>query len=79
MKMVKKDNKIVSYKNCISNVTLLIFHVIDLFISKTHKGSSKDSIQKAIQLLIEVEDSKNPLQDEEIVEELEIENNSFDG
>ena len=48
-----------------------MYPVKDLFISKTHKGSSKDSIQKAIQLLIEVEDSKNPLQDEEIVEELE--------
>ena len=45
--------------------------VKDLFISKTHKGSSKDSIQKAIQLLIEVENPENPLQDEEIVEELE--------
>ena len=48
-----------------------MYPVKDLFISKTHKGSSKDSIQKAIQLLIEVEDSENPLQDEEIVEELE--------
>ena len=47
-----------------------MYPVKDLFISKTHKGSSKDSIQKAIQLLIEVEDSENPLQDEEIVEEL---------
>ena len=47
-----------------------MYPVQDLFISKTHKGSSKDSIQKAIQLLIEVEDSENPLQDEEIVEEL---------
>lgn len=48
-----------------------MYPVIDLFISKTHKGSSKDSIQKAIQLLIEVENPENPLQDEEIVEELE--------
>lgn len=48
-----------------------IYPVKDLFISRTHKGSSKDSIQKAIQLLIEVEDKENPLQDEEIVEELE--------
>lgn len=48
-----------------------MYPVKDLFISKTHKGSSKDSIQKAIQLLIEVENSENPLQDEEIVEELE--------
>ena len=48
-----------------------MYPVKDLFISKTHKGSSKDSIQKAIQLLIEVEDKENPLQDEEIVEELE--------
>lgn len=48
-----------------------MYPVKDLFISKTHKGSSKDSIQKAIQLLIEVEDPENPLQDEEIVEELE--------
>lgn len=47
-----------------------MYPVKDLFISKTHKGISKDSIQKAIQLLIEVEDSENPLQDEEIVEEL---------
>lgn len=47
-----------------------MYPVKDLFISKTHKGSSKDSIQKAIQLLIEVEDPENPLQDEEIVEEL---------
>lgn len=48
-----------------------IYPVKDLFISRTHKGSSKDSIQKAIQLLIEVEDKENPLQDEDIVEELE--------
>lgn len=48
-----------------------MYPVKDLFISKTHKGSSKDSIQKAIQLLIETEDTENPLQDEEIVEELE--------
>ena len=48
-----------------------MYPVKDLFISKTHKGSSKDSIQKAIQLLIEVEDPENPLQDEEIVKELE--------
>lgn len=48
-----------------------MYPIKDLFISKTHKGSSKDSIQKAIQLLIEVEDKENPLQDEEIVEELE--------
>lgn len=48
-----------------------MYPVKDLFISKTHKGSSKDSIQKAIQLLIEVEDKENPLQDEQIVEELE--------
>lgn len=47
-----------------------MYPVKDLFISKTHKGSSKDSIQKAIQLLIEVENPENPLQDEEIVEEL---------
>lgn len=47
------------------------YPVKNLFISKTHKGSSKDSIQKAIQLLIEAEDTENPLQDEEIVEELE--------
>lgn len=47
-----------------------MYPVKDLFISKTHKGSSKDSIQKAIQLLIETEDTENPLQDEEIVEEL---------
>ena len=45
--------------------------VKDLFVSKTHNGSSKDSIQKAIQLLIMVEDKENPLQDEQIVEELE--------
>lgn len=48
-----------------------MYPVKDLFISKTHKGSSKDSIQKAIQLLIEVENPEKPLQDEEIVEELE--------
>lgn len=48
-----------------------MYPVKDLFISKTHKGSSKDSTQKAIQLLIEVENPENPLQDEEIVEELE--------
>ena len=48
-----------------------MYPVKDLFISKTHKGSSKDSIQKAIQLLIEMENPENPLQDEEIVEELE--------
>ena len=48
-----------------------IYPIKNLFISKTHKGSSKDSIQKAIQLLIEVEDSENPLLDEQIVEELE--------
>ena len=48
-----------------------MYPVKDLFISKTHKGSSKDSIQKAIQLLIEVEKPEKPLQDEEIVEELE--------
>lgn len=48
-----------------------MYPVKDLFISKTHKGSSKDSIQKAIQLLIELENPENPLQDEEIVEELE--------
>lgn len=48
-----------------------MYPVKDLFISKTHKGSSKDSIQKAIQLLIETEDTENPLQDKEIVEELE--------
>lgn len=48
-----------------------MYPVKDLFISKTHKGSSKDSIQKAIQLLIELEDKENPLQDEQIVEELE--------
>ena len=48
-----------------------IYPIKDLFISKTHKGSSKNSIQKAIQLLIELEDKENPLQDEEIVEELE--------
>ena len=48
-----------------------IYHVKDLFVSKTHNGSSKDSIQKAIQLLIMVEDKENPLQDEQIVEELE--------
>lgn len=47
-----------------------MYPVKDLFISKTHKGSSKDSIQKAIQLLIEMEDTENPLQDEEIVQEL---------
>lgn len=48
-----------------------IYPVKDLFVSKTHNGSSKDSIQKAIQLLIMVEDKENPLQDEQIVEELE--------
>lgn len=48
-----------------------IYPVKDLFVSKTHNGSSKDSIQKAIQLLIMVEDKKNPLQDEQIVKELE--------
>lgn len=48
-----------------------IYPVKDLFISKTHNGSSKDSIQKAIQLLIMVEDKENPLQDEQIVKELE--------
>lgn len=48
-----------------------MYPVKDLFISKTHKESSKDSIQKAIQSLIEVENPENPLQDEEIVEELE--------
>ncbi len=45
--------------------------VKDLFVSKTHNGSSKDSIQKAIQLLIMAEDKENPLQDEQIVKELE--------
>ena len=48
-----------------------IYPVKDLFVSKTHNGSSKDSIQKAIQLLIMVEDKENPLQDEQIVKELE--------
>ncbi|WP_295569595.1 LacI family DNA-binding transcriptional regulator [uncultured Holdemanella sp.] len=48
-----------------------IYPVKDLFVSKTHNGSSKDSIQKAIQLLIMAEDKKNPLQDEQIVKELE--------
>ena len=48
-----------------------IYPVKDLFVSKTHNGSSKDSIQKAIQLLIMVEDKENPLQEEQIVEELE--------
>ena len=40
-----------------------IYPVKDLFVSKTHNGSSKDSIQKAIQLLIMAEDKENPLQD----------------
>ena len=48
-----------------------IYPVKDLFVSKTHNGSSKDSIQKAIQLLIMAEDKENPLQDEQIVKELE--------
>ncbi len=48
-----------------------IYPIKDLFVSKTHNGSSKDSIQKAIQLLIMVEDKENPLQDEQIVKELE--------
>ena len=47
-----------------------IYPLKDLFVSKTLKGSSKDSIQKAICLLIEIEDKNNPLQDEQIVEEL---------
>ena len=48
-----------------------IYPVKDLFVSKTHNRSSKDSIQKAIQLLIMAEDKENPLQDEQIVKELE--------
>ena len=48
-----------------------IYPVKDLFVSKTHNGSTKDSIQKAIQLLIMAEDKENPLQDEQIVKELE--------
>lgn len=48
-----------------------IYPVKNLFVSKTHNGSSKDSIQKAIQLLIMAEDKENPLQDEQIVKELE--------
>lgn len=48
-----------------------IYPVKDLFVSKIHNGSSKDSIQKAIQLLIMAEDKENPLQDEQIVKELE--------
>ena len=48
-----------------------IYPVKDLFVSKAHNGSSKDSIQKAIQLLIMAEDKENPLQDEQIVKELE--------
>lgn len=48
-----------------------IYPIKDLFVSKTHNGSSKDSIQKAIQLLIMAEDKENPLQDEQIVKELE--------
>lgn len=48
-----------------------IYPVKDLFVSKTHNGSSKDSIQKAIQLLIMAENKENPLQDEQIVKELE--------
>ena len=47
-----------------------IYPVKNLFISKTHNGSSKDSIQKSLQLLIDTEDKENPLQDEQIVEEL---------
>ncbi len=47
-----------------------IYPVKNLFMSKTHHGSSKDSIQKALQLLIETENKENPLQDEQIVEEL---------
>lgn len=47
-----------------------IYPIKDLFVSQTKKGTSKDSIQKAIQLLIETEDKENPLQDEQIAEEL---------
>ena len=47
-----------------------IYPIKNLFISKTHAGTSKDSIQNAIQLLIKTEDKNCPLQDEQIKEEL---------
>ena len=47
-----------------------MYPIKDLFVSKTHGGSSKDSIQKTIQLLVENEDKSHPLLDEQIVNEL---------
>lgn len=47
-----------------------IYPIKDLFVSKTYGGSSKDSIQKTIQLLVDNEDKSKPLLDEQIVEEL---------
>lgn len=48
-----------------------MYPIKDLFVSKTHLGTSKDSIQKAIQFLIDEEDQDHPLQDEDIKKELE--------
>ena len=47
-----------------------IYPIKNLFVSKTHNGTSKNSIQNAIQLLVETEDKNSPLQDEQIKEEL---------
>lgn len=47
-----------------------VYPIKNLFVSKTRAGTSKDSIQNAIQLLIEAENKNCPLQDEQIKEEL---------
>lgn len=47
-----------------------IYPLKNLFISKTKKGSSKDSIQKAIKYLIDHENPDHPYLDEDLVKEL---------
>lgn len=48
-----------------------IYSVKDLFVSSTKEGSSKDSIMKAIQKIIDQEDKHHPYRDQDIVELLE--------
>ena len=48
-----------------------LYPVKSLFVSQTKSGSSKDSLLKSIQNLIENEDKSNPLTDEQLVKILE--------
>ena len=48
-----------------------IYAVKDLFVSATKEGSSKDSILKAIQKLVDTEDKRCPYRDQDLVVMLE--------